>query len=432
MVSLDSLNPEVYRKIRVGGDLDRTLGSLSLIDSSKTQGFIDQVMMRCNIEEFGNFIEYCQKRNFKFTCRPMCIKDAEGVISKNLIDESLWFDKKAIRVWKDRFQGKDFDGIAQSPLLNTPSHFSTHTSKCSAYCDDLVIRGDGACLVCANANIGNLNDVSLKSIYNSEKAVSFRRSIEEGSENSPCKNCDYLIICYNPKIDDFRNYVTGRIYSALGDDLIAKLQFDSGVPDEEQKRLFTARLAEVFNVFDFVERNDGVSARRVYGGDAESASDKPALFVKGASRIEVERIIRSSCESFYVPRLIKNYHGYNFVKYEGRYFAVPLNLGILDLTLESHRTLSGIITGTNVVEIEKRIDQSEYWPFPVLWEAGYKDFNIVRYKTSYIGVSLKLGPMDLAQADELTLANYREQKLCVIASSSDEAKRLVDQTKISK
>ena len=56
----------------------------------------------------------------------------------------------------------------------------------------------------------------------------------------------------------------------------------------------------------------------------------------------------------------------------------------------------------------------------------------MRYKTSYIGVSLKLGPMDLAQADELTLANYREQKLCVIASSSDEAKRLVDQTKISK
>jgi len=423
-VSLDSFNPEVYKKIRVGGDLDRTLGALNLINQDKV--FIDQTMMRCNIEEFGDFIEYCKAHNWKFTSRPMCIKDAVGIISKNVIDESLWFDKNVIRTWEERFQGNDFGEIVQSPLLKTQSFFSMETSKCSAHWDDLVIRGDGACLLCGAANIGNLNDADLKSIYNSEKAVPFRNSIDKGLENSPCSNCDYLIICHNPQIDNLRNYVTGRIYNALGDDLIAKLQFDSGVSDDEQKKLFTARLAEVFNVFDFVESRDAVSATRISGRDIESGNDASAASVKYGSRIEVEGIIRNTLESYYVPKLVKNYLGYNLVKYEERYFAVPLNLGILDLTLESHRTLPGIIDETDIVELERKIDQSEYWPFPVLWKAGYKGFNIVRYKTRYIGMSNELGTMDIAQTEEHTLDEYKKRNLCVTGSSNDEVEQLID------
>lgn len=65
---------------------------------------------------------------------------------------------------------------------------------------------------------------------------------------------------------------------------------------------------------------------------------------------------------------------------------------------------------------------------PFLAEEGYKGFNIVLYMGKYYALSLKLGSVDLIRTEESQFKKYQEEGMCFIAESFDKVKRLVDKS----
>ncbi|MEQ8226392.1 MAG: radical SAM protein, partial [Candidatus Eremiobacterota bacterium] len=132
VISVDSLNKETYEYIRSGSNFERIMENLRLIDTKRVNVSIDQAIMASNIDEYGDFIDYCRKNNFKFTCRSMILKDFRGIISKRLIDESLWFHRDKINSWKEKYLYKNFDGIVQSQMIKSITPVMKK-EKCTAH-----------------------------------------------------------------------------------------------------------------------------------------------------------------------------------------------------------------------------------------------------------------------------------------------------------
>jgi len=70
---------------------------------------------------------------------------------------------------------------------------------------------------------------------------------------------------------------------------------------------------------------------------------------------------------------------------------------------------------------------SNYQLSPVLVKENFKGFNIVHYKTKYYGLSQSLGAIDVTCMSRKECKEYVEQGKCVVGSSFEEAKQLVEQ-----
>jgi MoaA/NifB/PqqE/SkfB family radical SAM enzyme len=62
-VSIDSINPETYKKIRRNGDLDNVIKNIDSLISIKRIGALSMCLLIQNIYEVHDFIEFCEKRN---------------------------------------------------------------------------------------------------------------------------------------------------------------------------------------------------------------------------------------------------------------------------------------------------------------------------------------------------------------------------------
>lgn len=241
-VSLDSLDPETYRYIRVGGSLERVLENLKLIDISKVDVFITQVLMSSNIGEFGNWVAYCRENGFKLSVVPLCIRERDGILDERLVEECLWFNKDKVRKWKERYRN-DFslsDVVAGKILTTGTEPLKDFT--CSAHYDDVMIFADGTCNICFRKNIGNLNKKSLREIWTGDEAVRFRKDVENG-EKKICAVCDYRTICLDPSIENFRNHLSKSLFMGIPSEVRAQMVFEGGDTDEEQKKIFLMALS---------------------------------------------------------------------------------------------------------------------------------------------------------------------------------------------
>ena len=63
---------------------------------------------------------------------------------------------------------------------------------------------------------------------------------------------------------------------------------------------------------------------------------------------------------------------------------------------------------------------------PVLIEEGYKGFNIVHYRMKYYALLQSLGSIDLTHSNGNELQKYTDEHKCVVGSSGEEVRQLVD------
>ena len=249
-VSLDSLKPDSYRSIRVGGNLNRVLENLRLIDSKSVRVYIDQTLMACNVSEYEDFVKFCQASHFIFTSKPMTLRPVNSmIISKGLIDGSLWFCRDKIRSWKEKFLEKTFNGVVASPLVQSVVPQISRT-KCTAHYDDVIVFSNGECWLCHKECIGNLNKQSLIDIWSGKKASTFRKAVDDGS-SIHCKRCPYITQCYNPSIDNVENYFDESILNMISKEDMSAIGFKSSLDDNKRKEIFIEAIKRRFAIFEF-------------------------------------------------------------------------------------------------------------------------------------------------------------------------------------
>ena len=128
------------------------------------------------------------------------------------------------------------------------------------------------------------------------------------------------------------------------------------------------------------------------------------------------------------PHLIQSgYRGYNLVSYQGRVYGLAMSLGSLALEqlataeLNVHQQSGAIMVGYSPLTLKARIIALRLWQGwqlsrnvvggPILIQNHFHGYNLVHYGNWFYGLSLALGPLDLASLDENEFQRYAPQQL---------------------
>ncbi|MBI5235165.1 MAG: glycosyltransferase [Deltaproteobacteria bacterium] len=142
---------------------------------------------------------------------------------------------------------------------------------------------------------------------------------------------------------------------------------------------------------------------------------KPGIITARTQEQVIINIDEASGETFDAPQeaaptLECSHNGYNVASLGGVFYAIPLDLGRVDLLNASDRSKPGIITAFSVQEARSMIDKAPAKPSMQVIEApflsasapllldSYKGYNIVSWKDAFFGIPLYLGDVDLSDA----------------------------------
>jgi glycosyltransferase involved in cell wall biosynthesis len=133
------------------------------------------------------------------------------------------------------------------------------------------------------------------------------------------------------------------------------------------------------------------------------------------------------------PHLLGAFKGYNLVRYKDLFYAVPQNVGALDLRLEEARKHPEILTAKSKENLEALVcEKVVKQAIPVLVGA-YRGFNLVEYGVVVYGLSQKIGALDLTQpTSRQQLPQFEKEGTCVAADSVENVHRLIDQAILAK
>ncbi len=166
MVSLDSMNPETYKTMRVGGDLEKAKAVIwELVRRGHPNLWIRRVLTKVNAKE--DFFEQ--------------VKKEWG--NKVKVSEHYCFDRNVQE--SHELSGCDHDENTKRKYCGYPSQRMVVTSRgfCYPCCIDLK----------ETLFMGDINQQSLVEIWNGEKFKELRknlRSLNTGAWSDTCKNCE--------------------------------------------------------------------------------------------------------------------------------------------------------------------------------------------------------------------------------------------------
>jgi radical SAM protein with 4Fe4S-binding SPASM domain len=391
---MDSVRKETHEYIREGSSFERALKNMSLLDLGRTRVLVSFTLMRSNVQEYPAMIQFCQERGYHMSVFPMILRSETGVLPFNLIRESLWFDREHLEPWL-----KQFYGAGYGRMVGTAAGASDFVDEfsCNSHYQDLNMDSEGNVNLCGKLSLGNLASGSLGGIWKSSEAEEFRLQVE--TDRAPCMTCDYRQRCLSPSMALLENHFSEEITAALSAETRHAIRYDRTISDEEAQWLFVRDVGNKVGVFEVSGADRTWSARKV------SARETPGEYHSGdslgaSSRHELHDLMRRDANSAFDVQLLESWGRHNLVKYNGRFWALPLTLGHLNITREADRRKPGILSADTVDELKAAcgppIDLS-----PVLLES-LNGYNLVAYDGQFWAIPVAFGPYDLTQPENQT------------------------------
>lgn len=354
-ISIDSLNKDIHEKIRKGSKFDKVMRAVKMLDTSVTQVKLTFTLMYSNVKEYDSVVEFCKQNNYGYDFYPMHLRRDQGKsLSYNLIWESLWFHKKEMKEWIEKFYGKNYGEVAKDNIAIKSDEWNPSEFDCNAHEYDLLIDASGNASLCGMQQLPNLNKKSLDLIWNSEEAVDFREKIN--TDRSPCKACGYRKFCLSPSITELKNHIDGAIFSMLSKETKKKISLNNSFSDEERLRFFLDDIIDSIAVYLKTS-----SKKAIVFSDFQKILpplELEDIIFQNSDIIELDAscIVKSINEIYKNLELIEaNINAYNIVSYHHFYLGVPISLGVLDLTVREARELKGIIRCNSLQVLKEKI-----------------------------------------------------------------------------
>ena len=374
-ISIDSLKKDIHEYIRSGSNYDKLFNNISLLDTNKVKILLSFTLMRSNIGEYGEIVDFCNKKKYQLGVFPMILRDFWGIIPLNLIEESLWFHKTELKEWLKEYYGKEYDNIVGASAGKTVWHPTEFT--CDAHSKDLIIDAQGNATLCYQKSLPCLYKMTLEEIWNSVEAESFRKEIE--TNRAPCIECKYRQKCLAPSMSLLENHFCESIVNSLSTEVKKMISFNSPLSDSEQKSIFIKNLSKNFILVSINKYGHNFYATTLK--DYENT-----IYAKNQADLS-EKIL----SNYHIPKVLEIMGEYTIISYMNKYWAVPLSFGPFDLQNPLNRALPSIIIRDTLQDLKEQI--SADLP-PQLLET-FKIYNIVSYMNKYWAVPLFLGHLDL-------------------------------------
>ncbi len=208
-VSLDSVVPETYAKIRRGSSLGHVLEGLALLDRSVVDVSASFTLMRSNIEEFESMLEFCKNNDITMHFQPMSLRrfvaPQGDFLSLDHMLECLLFYPETVRAWLGKYKEYLEDAM--------PSNAGARSRSCQAHYDDLLMFSDRSAMLCFKKKHPGLAQSSLRNIFFSDEYKTFRNEIDKSRTH--CRYCIYNIQCLNSFMDRIESYFDSKIMGYL-------------------------------------------------------------------------------------------------------------------------------------------------------------------------------------------------------------------------
>lgn len=215
-VSIDAACPETYRKIRVGGDWDRLMHNLKVLQRIKRERGSEKpylelafVMMRSNIEELPAFVEmaaelgaYSVNTNHMVPFKGLDIAHESLSLDKEISNTMLSRARARAEELGIRFSAPALFGnvIATSAAAQSAERFSLPIDQATRKADHCpfpwyfaAIDMHGNVVPCGwwhnQPGMGNIYSESFLSIWKSESYKALRAEHESGMLRTTCSTC---------------------------------------------------------------------------------------------------------------------------------------------------------------------------------------------------------------------------------------------------
>jgi methyltransferase family protein len=128
-----------------------------------------------------------------------------------------------------------------------------------------------------------------------------------------------------------------------------------------------------------------------------------------------------------LPPLLGTSDNFKVFRYGKQVFAVPKNIGDLDVTQENQSIPPTVITSSTLEELEKLIHE-RIWvskESPMLL-SSYRKFNLVKYKDNIYALHESIGPIDLTLTPEQKIKQFKNSGKCFLETSLEAVKEKID------
>ncbi len=230
VISIDSVNPEIYSYIRSGAKFEQLINSLELlnkykkINNSKTSFDMATIIMHSTCRELFEFIDFAEKYNFRSIClNQVGMNDKDQ--DENLTDEDIVFLRSnklnlinRIKNSPVRFEmnlscffeaPKDNHHKEEEPKQENKKQ-KEKTDKCASkeklYCqrpwNSIYIEYKGFFMPtckCFGGNMEYIDNKTIEEVWNSDVFVNYRKQIGENKFSECCSN-----LCVHTKHDNWR------------------------------------------------------------------------------------------------------------------------------------------------------------------------------------------------------------------------------------
>jgi len=183
IVSMDGITQENYAKYRVGGSIEKTFKALEEINRfkkelhSKTPEIeLQMLVFRHNEHEIADFLRMAKTLKANPVLKTAQIYDINDSDKSELIPQNSKYSRYKLRNGKWELK---------KPLKN----------KCMRMWQGAVLTSDGELLPCCfdkngSFSYGNAETNSIRSLWNNEKAIRFRRQVSKDRKSIDiCRNC---------------------------------------------------------------------------------------------------------------------------------------------------------------------------------------------------------------------------------------------------
>lgn len=183
IISLDGITQENYAKYRIGGDIEKTFKALEYINKYKKELHssapsieLQMIVFGHNEHEIGDFRLIAKKYNASAVLKTAQIYDLNSEDKSALLPKNQKYSRYACR---------NGEWVLKKPIRN----------RCIRMWQGAVVSSDGELLPCCfdkngEFSYGNLNTACLKELWNSGKAVAFRKQVLNNRKSMEiCRNC---------------------------------------------------------------------------------------------------------------------------------------------------------------------------------------------------------------------------------------------------
>jgi radical SAM protein with 4Fe4S-binding SPASM domain len=217
-VSLDSIDPDIYRTIRAPGELSDVLVNLrnfrdwaAKYDIPNFHLNVSMVAMKRNV---GGLVEFVEAAH-SYGAESIGVSHVTVFEERDKFDSLFWWPKETndiIARGRKRAKELGMAFYAPPPFAVTPNEIATYKTAplppCPYLEGRLYVGFDGKIEACCHNQrpiMGNASSQRLGEIWNSQSYHDLRTSIFAQAPKSPCDNC-YILESYKPYLYDSRAF----------------------------------------------------------------------------------------------------------------------------------------------------------------------------------------------------------------------------------